>query len=173
MKFSSSKEEKQEFLRKAQELKPLLRSTNYDSSIEKKNITASSLSDSSDLKLTKPNVMSRHDSFDQKLEVKTVGGKRRKKTHSSVIAGNVGSGIGSPRNWTEPLEDNRWDNSVMKNSTSFSANNDHQRSRKNLSNSSHSISRGGDIKIPIERGFDKRFINDPKVAYRLASNEKL
>ena len=149
--------------------------------------------------------MSRHDSFDHKLDIKTVGhlnaasngsGKRRRKSrsssNSSVIAGNVGSGIGSPRNMTEPLDDGRYLNPI-RNASSFEQNlnadqNQRRPSRRHLNVSSHSINRNTipieEIQIPIHRvdsNFDRRnyqieTINineypDPRVAYRLASNE--
>lgn len=108
-----------------------------------------------------------------------------------MIAGNVGSGIGSPRNMAEPLDDGRYLNPI-RNASSFdqNLNTDHKRSsRRHLNVSSHSINRGqniptDEIQIPIHRvdsNFDRRNyqietvnINeypDPRVAYRLASNE--
>lgn len=50
----------------------------------------------------KTSILSRHDSFDQKLDTKTEN-KRRKKDRN-MVAGSVGSGIGSPRNMTDNLE---------------------------------------------------------------------
>ena len=158
-----------------------------------------------ELKMTKPNVMSRHDSFDQKLDVRSNGSKRRRKNRSnsntsSVIAGHVGSGIGSPRNMAENMDDNNWsggdnnnnnNNKKMKNSYSTEI---YTPSRKNIhnSNSNRNVSalNQGDVQIPIERieyyersvhqkssfGYKTVDVNeysDPRVAYRLASNENL
>ncbi|RNA09427.1 hypothetical protein BpHYR1_037936 [Brachionus plicatilis] len=98
-------------------------------------------SEDQETRLDKPNVLSRHDSFDQKLDVKS-GGKRRKKNRN-MVAGSVGSGIGSPRNMAENLED--------------------------IKNKSYSVNLNGDVLIPIT--YDQRTNADSRVAYRLASNQ--
>lgn len=66
--------------------------------------------DSNDkLSVPLPTVISRHDSFDQRVSVRSGGSnsKRRKRHRSSQIpiAGNVGSGIGSPRDIAETIDD--------------------------------------------------------------------
>lgn len=100
-------------------------------------------SEGSETRLNKANVLSRHDSFDQKLDVKS-GGKRRKKNRN-MVAGSVGSGIGSPRNIAESFDDSQ--------------------------NRSYSVNTNGDVQIPIT--YDQRAYADSRVAYRLASNEDI
>lgn len=100
----------------------------------------------------RPHSMSRHDSFDQKLDKLQANepphgnGKRRKKSRSgsngsSGIAGNIGSGIGSPRNMAA-------DDGRMRSAASYEQDlnntnhlNPHKSSRRHLNISSGSINR--------------------------------
>lgn len=195
--MNRNKEAKEEFLKKAAELKPLIKTpvqTNESEILNSKQ-NLSVHSEGSDYKTAKPpNAISRHDSFDQKLDTRSSGGasnsgKRRKKSrsssNSSIIAGNVGSGIGSPRNLTEPHDENRHSSNAINKSVSGDLNHDARRSKRHLNISSHSINRHAEeVQIPIYRvdsNFDRKnyqveTINineypDPKVAYRLASNQ--
>ncbi len=178
-------------------MKPLVKKGNNEIQGGHKTGNVSS-NEEPEIKMTKPNVMSRHDSFDQKLDVRSNGSKRRRKNRSnsntsSVIAGNVGSGIGSPRNMTENIDDNNWsggENKKMKNSYSTEL---YTSSKKNMNNSTSNRNiniNQGDVQIPIERieyyersvqqkstygikSIDLNEYSDPRVAYRLASNENL
>jgi hypothetical protein len=126
--------------------------------------------------------------------------RRKKKPYtasgSHIIAGNVGSGIGSPRDLTEKYENydensraNRMRNSQ---STERVDNRSSQMLRINHqgNNSSYDIYRNsGDVQIPIERldrvDYNNNNYNRPnpfrsanefadsRVAYRLASTERL
>lgn len=122
--------------------------------------------------------LTRDESFDLKSDAKLSLGKNRKRSRSgsngTVIAGNVGSGIGSTKNIAE---DEKWYNfNNMSNSTS-----NEPMSRKSYQISSNSIKRtlanegpfnNKYINIPIDRTFDSDAA-DPKVAARLASTEFL
>ncbi|CAF0774473.1 unnamed protein product [Brachionus calyciflorus] len=155
-----SKAEKKKFLNEVKEVKPLLNNSVNEGNSEKKLQNPSIHSEGSENRLTKTNYLSRHDSFDQKLDIKT-GGNRKKKNRN-MVAGNVGSGIGSPRNLTENLDDEYLPQNNRK-------------SRSNVNTSNYSINRNGEIQIPIS--YEKRNkteYTDSRVAYRLASsNERL
>ncbi len=195
LKFFSEKKLREDLLNnsKSKEMKPLVNRGNIEIQGYKSGQVISN--EEPELKMTKPNVMSRHDSFDQKLDVRSNGSKRRRKNRSnsnssSVIAGNIGSGIGSPRNMTENIEDNNWstfEKRKMKNSLSSEI---YSTSKKNLNSSTSNRKNQGDVQIPIERieYYEKSFqqkssygiksidlneYSDPRVAYRLASNENL
>jgi hypothetical protein len=207
-----SKQAKEEFLKKAAELRPLLKTPG---AINETAIVTSNGDSATVAAAAKTNALSRHDSFDRSFDQKasnTLGaggaassggaGKRRKKSrsssNSSIIAGNVGSGIGSPRNLTEPHDEHRQSNpnaisgsrsmgSELNSDAAAAAARQQQRSRRHLNVSNHSINRHtstDEVQIPIHRvdsNFDRKnyqveTINineypDPRVAYRLASNQ--
>ncbi len=149
-----------------------------------------------DLKISQPslitqgNTISRHDSFDQKHETQSnsSGGKRRRKNDSntkslvinksnSLIAGNVVDRLGSPRN-IATVED-----ADMPRRMKHSYSSDYPNGKRSSEKRNTGLG-PGDVQIPIERvdyldrSFDRRRVNlreysDPKVAYRLASNENI
>lgn len=170
--------------------------------------------------MSRINAISRHDSFDQKLDVRTgtsTSSKRRKR-HRTVnggaqvpIVGNVGQGIGSPRNITETIDARDVDYRMgqayrLKGSQSNERLNDvrsqpvyyqgpsavyssHHGRGPAQHLSTNSLNKN-EINIPIERidryeqsrseyknytlqRIDINEYADPKVAYRLASSERL
>lgn len=203
----SEKQAREEFLKKASELKPLVR-YQADYSAQPNNTVGAIVSNTHEVSatpLSRPHThsISRHDSFDQKLDELRKSGERlpstsesssknkRRKSRSgsnasggAAIAGNIGSGIGSPRNMA--------DDGRMRSASSIER--DLNRgppgsgSRRHLNASTNSINRyptsqDGEVQIPIHRvdsNFERRnyqveTINvneypDPRVAYRLASN---
>ena len=118
--------------------------------------------------------ISRSESFEQQSSLKLSGGKRRKRDRSSsscVIAGNVGSGIGSTRNITSDEKCFNFENKKTQSSEIL----DKQRQLNGHMMTRHiSADRPlHQVNIPVNRV--NYFVEnpDPKVAARLASNDCL
>ena len=143
-----------EFLKEAKELRPLLKpSYTYE------------LAKSPSNESTAPNSEVGHKSSG--LNESTIGEKRRKKVRTSndasVIAGHVGSGIGSPRDLADPEETKHEQFGTSR-----------KPARHHSSN--YSIKFSDSIEDTKNFKYPKVYDNeypDPKVAARLASNERL
>ena len=166
--FLSNKKVKEKFLNDAKELRPLLKSMSLTNEIK---TSLSVQSEPVELKpIHPPTVASPSDSNETKLENDF---KRKKKirttSNAAVIAGHVGSGIGSPRDLTE-REAERRPFETKKTNDNFAL----ARINKPL-DQSHFVET---IDRPRSEKFKKARNNqselpDPKVAARLASNERL
>jgi hypothetical protein len=133
----------------------------------------------SDVKL--PNLISHSESFELKHNTKEGDSKRRRKHRSDSngnVAGNVGSGIGSPRNLAEPTFDEstcKWIRSSQNND--LNETNDRSIKRQHNHQSNYSLKKENDLYISIERGEDRKqkiYITefpDSKVAARLAKTD--
>ena len=118
----------------------------------------------------------------------------RRSTTTNVIAGNVNSGLGSPKNFANdlPVDDDVWTRKKVKNATYYSTeiindeDEDYDNKRSSIAktnmelrHSFYSLNRAnmqGDIQIPINIQGDNGNSSaypDSRVAYRLASNEFL
>lgn len=133
--------------------------------------------------------ITRKENEDNTTEKKHKANVRRSNT-SNVIAGNVNSGLGSPKNFATELQvadDGKWQKSI-KNAIYYSSeilNDDEGLENKRpsmtkinmeLRRSFYSLNRNnnGDIQIPIKlQSENSNGYPDSRVAYRLASNEFL
>ena len=130
-----------------------------------------------------PNVISHSESFDVKLNTKESDPKRRRKQRADSngnVAGNVGSGIGSPRNLAEPTFDeatNKWIRSSQSNDLNDTNDKPSKRHHHHHHQSNYSLKKENDLYISFERGDDRKqkiYITefpDPRVAARLAKTD--
>ena len=125
-----------------------------------------------------------------KTNSKTSSASVRRSKTTNVIAGNVNSGLGSPKNFTTnlPAEDAVWTKNNVKTSAYYSSELLHDEDYDNkrpsiaktnmeLRHSFYSLNRNvnGDVQIPINVHGENAIPTypDARVAYRLASNEFL